>query len=56
MFEWFLAVESEELREQRDRRDTTWQHPQLAAVRKAVEQVIPAAETCALRLAPYDLP
>jgi predicted ATP-binding protein involved in virulence len=56
MFEWFLAVESEELREQRDRRDTTWQHPQLAAVRKAVEQVIPGSrnlrvETRPLRLA-----
>lgn len=42
MFSWFEAVEAEELRRRRDE-SPTWVHPQLAAVRRAVEAVIPGA-------------
>lgn len=38
MFEWFLAVETEELREQR--KNPSYVHPQLEAVRSAVKTVI----------------
>lgn len=55
MFEWFLAVESEELREQRDRRPSNWQHPQLAAVRRAVEQVIPGSRNLRVETHPLRL-
>ena len=55
MFEWFLAVENEELREQRDRSDPKWQHPQLAAVREAVEQVIPGSRDLRVASRPLRL-
>ena len=43
LIQWFSVVEADELRHQRDE-DPAWSHPQLAAVRRAVESVIPRAK------------
>jgi predicted ATP-binding protein involved in virulence len=42
MATWFEQVEADELRHRRDE-DPTWSHPQLTAVRAAVESVVPGA-------------
>ena len=40
-FNWFDAKEGEELREKRDRRDFDYQLPELNAVRRAIEAMVP---------------
>ena len=53
MFEWFLAVETEELREQR--KNPKWVHPQLEAVRKSVTTVIPGCTRLEVATRPLRL-
>ncbi len=44
-FEWFYAVENEELREQRDRRDFDFQIKEMDAVRNAVAELVSNVST-----------
>lgn len=53
MFEWFLAVESDELREQR--RDPAYVHPQLEGVRRAVRAAIPGCTRLEVATRPLRL-
>jgi predicted ATP-binding protein involved in virulence len=55
MFEWFLTVETEELREQRDTRGHEWEHPQLQAVRRAVSAAIPGSRALRVVTSPLRL-
>ncbi len=53
MFEWFLSVESEELREQRS--DPAYVHPQLEGVRRAVRAAIPGCTRLEVATRPLRL-
>ena len=51
-FKWFYAMENEELREKKERRDWDYQLPELKAVRKAIERMAPGVSDPRIKLRP----
>ena len=51
-FKWFYAMENEELREKKDRRDWNYQLKELNAVRKAIESMVPGVSDPRIELRP----
>ena len=51
-FKWFYALENEELREKKEKRDWDYQLPELKAVRKAIERMAPGVSDPRIKLRP----
>ena len=51
-FKWFYALENEELREKKERRDWDYQLPELKAVRKTIERMAPGVSDPRIKLRP----
>ena len=52
LFAWFYAVEDEELREQKERRDFGYQLKELSAVRQAISSMLPEVSDPRIKLNP----
>jgi len=55
VFEWFAAKEDEERRAQVEKRDFEYRHPELQAVRKAIEKMLPGISNPRTKTSPLRL-